>query len=113
MTEDAGSENASFDGAGALEAPAVFSNGLGDIDFEGADGGEGFADAFAVRVEDGPLRGSEKVDLTGEAVFVGIETSALGAGLTAGCGRAGGLSGILGVVPGDGVGHCLFSVKHW
>jgi len=38
---------------------------LGDIDFEGADGGEGFADAFAVRVEGGLLGGSKKVDLTG------------------------------------------------
>jgi hypothetical protein len=86
---------------------------LGEIDFEGADGGEGLADAFAVRVEDSPLSGSEKVDLTGEAVFVGIETSALRAGAAAGSGVAGGLSGILGVVPGDGVGHCLLSVKHW
>ena len=44
----AGGEDAGFDGAGTLEAPAVFSNGLGDIDFEGADGGEGFADAFVL-----------------------------------------------------------------
>ena len=34
----AGGEDTGFDGAGALEAPAVFRDGLGDIDFEGADG---------------------------------------------------------------------------
>jgi hypothetical protein len=109
----AGGEDTGFDGAGALEAPAVFSDGLGDIDFEGADGGEGFADAFAVSVEGGLLSGSEKVDLTGEAMFVGIETSALRAGLASGSGRAGGFFGKLGVVPGDDLGYCLLLVKHW
>jgi hypothetical protein len=60
-----GREDAGFHGADAFEPPAVFGNGLGDIDFEGADGGESFADAFAVRVEGGLLGGSKKVDLTG------------------------------------------------
>jgi hypothetical protein len=111
QTLQASGEDTGFDGAGTLEAPAVFSNGLGDIDFEGADGGEGFADAFAVRVEGGLLSGSEKVDLTGEAVFVGIETSALRAGLASGSGS--GFLGKLGVVPRDDVGYCLLFVKHW
>jgi len=109
----AGSENAGFDGAGALEAPAAFGNGLGDIDFERADGGEGFADGFAVTVEGGLLSGSEKVDLTGEAMFVGIETSALRAGIASGAAGAGGFFGKLGVVPGDDLGYCLLLVKHW
>ncbi len=94
-------------------APAAFSDGLSEIDFEGADWGETFADAFAVRVEDGLLFGGEDVDLAGESVFVGVETAALGAGLASGCGRAGGFFGKLGVVPGDDLSHCLLFVKHW
>jgi hypothetical protein len=93
--------------------PAIFSDGLGDIDFEGADGGEGFADALAVRVEGDLLSGSEKVDLTGEAMFVGIETSALGAGLASAFGGASGFFRKLGVVPGNDLGYCLLFVKHW
>jgi hypothetical protein len=86
----AGGEDGGFHGADALEAPAVFGNGLGDIDFESADGGEGFADAFAVSVEGGLLSGGEQVDLAGESVFVGVETGALRAGLTFGGGWPGG-----------------------
>jgi hypothetical protein len=113
LNPTSGGEDTGFDGAGALKAPAIFRDGLGEIDFEGADGGEGFADAFAVGFEGGSLSGSEKVDLTGEAVFVGIETSALRAGAAAGSGRGSALSGIFGVVPGDDVGHCLLFVKRW
>jgi hypothetical protein len=36
LTEYAGSEDASFDGAGALEAPVVFGDGLGKFEFEPA-----------------------------------------------------------------------------
>src|SRR5580692_2626790 len=95
-------EDGGFHGADALEAPAVFGDGLGDIDFEGADGAESFADAFAVSFKGGLLRGGEQVDLAGESVFVGVETGALLAGALGG-GGAGGFGGKLSVVSGDGV----------
>jgi hypothetical protein len=41
---EAESERAGFDGAGALEAPAVVSDGLSDIALKVADGGEGIED---------------------------------------------------------------------
>jgi hypothetical protein len=105
-------EDPGFDGAGALEAPAAFSDGLGDVDFEDADGGEGFADAFAVNVEGGLLSGGENVDLAGESVFVGVEPGALHAGLASGGGWPGGLIGKPGVEPGHGLGDCLLLVEH-
>jgi hypothetical protein len=40
-------EDSVFERAGAVEAPAVLRDGLGEIGFENADGGEGFADAVA------------------------------------------------------------------
>jgi hypothetical protein len=100
----AGSKDGGLHGADALEAPAVFSDGLGDIDFEGADGGEGFADAFAVSVEGGLLSGGEKVDLTGQAVTISVEASAMLA--FRGC-RSGGVLGV-GLVSGELSGGVMF-----
>jgi hypothetical protein len=113
-----GRDDAGFDGADALEAPAAFGDGLGEIDFEGADGSEGFADAFAMSVEGGLLSGGENVALANESVFVGIETSAkltyrgwrswgvLGVGLVSGelnCGGHVGLPRESGLSPNQGL----------
>jgi hypothetical protein len=99
-----GREDAGLHGADALEAPAVLGDGLGEIDFEGADGGEGFADAFAVCVEGGLFSGGENVDLTGESVFVGVETRVLLA--FRGC-SSGGVLGV-GLVSGELSGGVMF-----
>src|ERR1700678_1456783 len=83
-----GGEDAGFDGADTSEAPAVFGDGLGEIDFESADGCEGRDDAITVSVE-GLLFGiGEDEGLAGESVTVGVEPSAVrgfgvwGVGLT-------------------------------
>jgi hypothetical protein len=71
------SEDAGFEGAGAIKAPAVLSDRLRDIDFQGRLRGEGFADAFAVSIEGGLLSGGENVDLTSQAVTIGVEARAM------------------------------------
>jgi hypothetical protein len=53
------SEGGGLDGAGALEAPVVVGDGLGDIALEVADGGESFEDNFAVLLIGLLLLGSE------------------------------------------------------
>jgi hypothetical protein len=77
LAELAEGEDAGFDGAGALEAPVVFGDGLRQFGFEGAYGFEGFADAGAVLVEGFVLFGGEKADLAGEAVTIGVEAGAM------------------------------------
>ncbi len=74
LAEVAESENAGLEGAGALEAPVVFGDGLGEFELERAHGLEGFADAGAVLVEGCVLIGGEKADLAGEAVTTGDKT---------------------------------------
>jgi hypothetical protein len=69
-------EDAGFHGADAFEALAVFGDGLGEVDFEGADGREGLADTLAVRFEGRLFSGGEDMDLAGEAVAIGVETRA-------------------------------------
>jgi len=87
------SEDAGLDGAGAVEAPFVFSDGLGDLPLENAGGGEDFDDGLAVFLEGLVLFGGEKVDLAGEAVFVGVDAGALHAGVRSWPGCAGGFLG--------------------
>jgi hypothetical protein len=77
LTEYASSENAGFDGAGALEAPVVFGDGLGESGLQGAHGFEGFADAGAVVVEGLLLADGEKTDLASEPVTIGVEAGAM------------------------------------
>jgi hypothetical protein len=72
---------------------------------------KGFDEGLAVFFGGGLLFGSEEVDLAGDAVFVGVETGALRAGLAFGCSSAGGFFGKLGVVPGDDLRSCLLYVK--
>jgi hypothetical protein len=84
------SEDAGFDGAGAIEAPLVFGDGLGELLLENAERNEGFDDGLAMFLEGFVLFGSEKVDLAGEAVFVRVETGALPAGLGSGPAGSGG-----------------------
>ena len=45
---DAHGEDGAFDGDAAVEAPAVGGDGLDEVGFQGADGGEGLVDAGAV-----------------------------------------------------------------
>ena len=71
------SEDAGFDGAGAFQAPMVFGDGLRKLDLQCAYGLEGFANAGAVLVEGFVLVGSEKLNLAGEAVTIGVETGAV------------------------------------
>ena len=73
----ASGEDAGFDGADTLEAPAIFGDGLGEIDFKGADGSEGGDDAIAVGVEGFLFGFGEDESLAGESVTVGIETRAM------------------------------------
>ena len=68
MTELAGGENASFDGTGTFEAPAIFGDGLSETELQRAYGSERLADAGAVLVEGFVLAGGEKADLASEAV---------------------------------------------
>jgi hypothetical protein len=101
------SEDAGFDGAGAVEAPVVCGDGLGELPLEDADGGEGFDDGLAVFLEGIVLIGGAKMDLAGESVFVGVDTGALLARVSFWPGCAGRFFGKFGVVSGDGLGRCL------
>jgi hypothetical protein len=83
---------------------------LGEILLENAHGREGFDEGLAVFFEGGMRFGGEKVDLAGEAVFVGVETGALLASLGFGPGWAGGFFGKLGVVIGDDLGFGLLGI---
>ena len=65
-------EDRVFQGTGAVEAPAVLGDGLGEIDFESAFGGEGFADAIAVFGEGFLVFPSVDDDLAGESVADGV-----------------------------------------
>ena len=66
-------EDGVFQGTGAVEAPAVLGDGLGEIDFESAFGGEGLADSVAVLVEGFLVFRSVDDDLAGESVAEGVE----------------------------------------
>jgi hypothetical protein len=57
------SEDGGFDGAGAMEAPFVFGDGLGEILLENSDGSESFDDGLAVFLEGVVRFGGEEVDL--------------------------------------------------
>ncbi|HEY6331081.1 MAG TPA: hypothetical protein VI756_17255 [Blastocatellia bacterium] len=71
-------EDGVFQGTGTVEAPAAPGDGLGEIGFEGADGGESFADTIAMLVERFPVfRGGVDDDLAGESVAEGVEGGTL------------------------------------
>src|SRR5215468_7245883 len=93
-------ESAGFNGAGALQAPAVVGDGLGDIALEVANRGEAFEDDFAVLFVGELFFGSEDAELAGEAVTPGIEPATP---LAFGSLGAGGMIGTLG--GGLRVGH--------
>jgi len=80
LAQLAGGEDSRFEGAGEFEAPAILSDGLCEIEFQGADGLERLADAGTVELEGLVLGLGEETDLAGEAVTVGIETGAMLAG---------------------------------
>jgi hypothetical protein len=103
---------AGFEGAGAVEAPFVFGDGLGEILLENADWGKGLDDGLAVLLEGFVLFGGEEVDLASEAVFVGVETRALLPGVGFGPRWAGGLGGKPVVEPSHSFGDCLLLVEH-
>jgi len=66
-------EDGIFEGAGAVESPAVLCDCLGEIGFEGVDRSEGFADGVAVLLEGCPVFGCVNDDLAGKAVSEGIQ----------------------------------------
>src|SRR5215467_7630740 len=66
-------ENGVFEGAGAVESPFVLGDGFGEIELQGADGGEGFADGFTVFLEGGLVFGGMDDDLAGESVAEGVQ----------------------------------------
>jgi hypothetical protein len=68
-------EDGVFEGPGAVEAPLVLGDGLGEVEFEGADGCEGSADGFAVFLEGGLIFRGVDDDLAGEAVAKGSRKS--------------------------------------
>ena len=69
-------EDVIFDGAGAVETPFVFGDGLGDLEFEGTFGLVGFADGGAEGFEGVAVLIGEDGDLAGEAVTPGVEGGA-------------------------------------
>jgi hypothetical protein len=66
-------KNGVFERAGAIEAPVVLGDGLGEVGFEGAEGGEFFADGVAVFLERGLIFRRVDDDLAGEAVAEGVQ----------------------------------------
>jgi len=103
-------EGAGLNGAGALQAPAVVGDGLGDLALEVADGGEAFEDDFTVLFVGLLLFGSEDAELAGEAVTPGIEPATP---LAFGSFGAGGMVGTLGggLRVGDGGSFCRSSLN--
>jgi hypothetical protein len=84
-------EDGVFQGAGAVEAPAVLGDGLSEIELESAGGGEGFADAIAVLRESLLVFRGLKDDLASEAVAEGVEGGTL---FAFGGTRTGGMLGV-------------------
>ena len=70
---DADGVDGAFDGDAAVEGPAVGGDGLDEVGFQAADGGEGLVDAGAVFAVGDLVVGGQDVDLAGEAVAVGVE----------------------------------------
>ncbi|HEY6341618.1 MAG TPA: hypothetical protein VIY49_09010 [Bryobacteraceae bacterium] len=70
-------EDRVFQGTGAVEAPAVLGDGLGEIELESADGGHSFVDAIAVLLEGLLVFRGVDDDLTGESVAEGVERGTL------------------------------------
>ena len=62
-----------LDGAGALEAPAVVGDRLGEVALVVADGGQGFEGDFGMRVVGLLLVRGVDVELAGESVTIGVE----------------------------------------
>ena len=87
-------EDVVFDGAGAVQTPFVFGDGLGDLGFESAFGRVGLADVGGEAGEDGQVFVRHGGDLTGEAVTPGVERGADLAGFRF---RAGGVLGVAAV----------------
>ena len=65
---EAEGENGIFAGAGAVEAPVVLGDGLGEGGFQSAEGFQIFADSFTVLLEGRLVFRSLDDDLAGEAV---------------------------------------------
>ena len=61
-------EDGVFEGAGAVEAPVVLGDGLGEGGFQSAEGFQIFADSFTVLLEGRLVFRSVDDDLAGEAV---------------------------------------------
>ena len=87
VSVDACGEDVVLDGAGALEAPLIFGDGLDEVGLLDADGGEFGLIGLAVSAEGFGFLGGVDVDFAGEAVFEGVEADAALAGFGA---RAGG-----------------------
>ena len=69
---EAHGEHAGFDGAGAIEAPAVVGDGLDQGALEIADGSEGFEDDFGVLLVGLLFARSEDEELSSESVAEGV-----------------------------------------
>jgi len=80
------SEDGVFEGAGAVEAPVVLGDGLGEGGFEGTDGGERLPDGVAVLLEGLPVFLGMDDDLASEAVAEGVERGTFFAFFGAGAG---------------------------
>jgi hypothetical protein len=92
-------EDGVFQGAGALEAPLIFGDGLGELIFESADGGKGYGDETDVMVEGFLVRGRGGVDLAAKSVAERIFTGAVATGIGDGTGaelRVGAVGGEFG-----------------
>jgi hypothetical protein len=95
-------EDGVFQRAGAVEAPAVLGDGLGEIDFERAYGSQSFTDAVAVFVKSFPVFRGVDDDLAGESVAEGVEGGTL---FTFDRTGAGGTLGVFAVGVELGFGH--------
>jgi hypothetical protein len=72
-------EDGVFQGTGVVEAPAALGDGLGEVGFESAFGGEGFADAVTVFLEGFLVFRGVDDDLASESVAEGVERGTLSA----------------------------------
>jgi hypothetical protein len=77
-------EDRVFQGTGAVEAPAVLGDGLGEIDFQSADGDQSFANTIAMLLEGFFVFRGVDDDLAVEYVAEGVEGGTL---FSCGCTR--------------------------
>jgi membrane protein len=101
---DADGVDGAFDGDAAVEGPAVGGDGLDEVGFQAADGGQGLVDAGAVFAVGDLVVGGQDVDLAGEAVAVGVEGARV---------AVLGVKAVRDVFPGNSGGVVVQNLQPW